>query len=76
MKINDGTTTMVLVICVTFPFSQSREGASFSTGLSGISRIASNKTHASHFDSTLIRLIFIFIFLFLRVSLALRQKLR
>ena len=76
MKIYDGITPMVLVICVTFPFSQCREGASFSTGLSGIFRIASNKTLVSHFDSTLIRLIFIFIFLFLCVSLALRQKLR
>ena len=76
MIINDDIATMVLVIRTTSPLSQCWEGESFSIVLLGVSRIASNKMHATHFDSISIRLIFILIFLSLRVSLALRQNLR
>ena len=76
MIVNDGITTMVIVIRTTTPLSQCREGVSFSIVLLGVSRmIASSKIHTTYFDSTLIRLIFIVIFLSLRVSLALRQNL-
>ena len=76
MIINDDIATMVLVIRTTSPLSQCWEGVSSSIVLLGVSRIASNKMHATHFDSVSKRLIFILIFLSLRVSLALRQNLR
>ena len=76
MIVNDGITTMVIVIRTTTPLSQCRDGVSFSIVLLGVSRIASIKIQTTHFDSTLIRLIFILIFLSLHVSLALRQNLR
>ena len=76
MMIDDDIARMVLVIRTTSPLSQCRKGVSFAIVLLGVSRNANNKIHATYFDSTLIRLIFILIFLSLRVSLALRQNLR
>ena len=67
---------MMTLIRTTSSLSQFGKGVSFSIVVLGVSRIASSKIHATHFDSTLIHLIFILIFLSLRVSLALRQNLR